>query len=110
VPPISNRDLTTEVAIQSGQTIVMGGLISENNTQAYSGVPGLGKVPLLGKLFSKRSHDSDRTELIVLITPTVIENPEQAKQLTKEYASQFKGLQPLKIKKEDEEDEKNNNQ
>jgi len=100
--PIDNRDLTTEVAIQSGQTIVMGGLISENNNQGYSGVPVLGKVPLLGKLFSNRTVDTDRTELIVLLTPTVIENPEQAKQLTKEYANQFKGLKPLKVKKQSE--------
>ena len=108
--PIDNRDLTTEVAIQSGHTIVMGGLISEDNNQAYTGVPYLGKVPLLGKLFSKSSVDKTRTELIVLITPTVIENPEQAKQLTKEYSNQFKGLKPLKIKKEDEEHEKNLNE
>ena len=100
--PIDNRDLTTEVAIQSGQTIVMGGLISENNNQGYSGVPVLGKVPLLGKLFSNRTVDTDRTELIVLLTPTVIENPKQAKQLTKEYANQFKGLKPLKVKKQSE--------
>ena len=100
--PIDNRDLKTEVAIQSGQTIVMGGLISENNNQGYAGVPVLGKIPLLGKLFSTKSVDSDRTELIVLITPTVIQNPEQAKQLTKEYANQFKGLKPLKINKDDE--------
>lgn len=99
--PIDNRDLTTEVAIQSGHTIVMGGLISENNNQGYTGVPVLGKVPLLGRMFSKRTLDTDRTELIVLITPTVIENPRQAKQLTKEYANQFKGLKPLKIQDKD---------
>ncbi|MFK8012158.1 MAG: type II secretion system protein GspD, partial [Marinicellaceae bacterium] len=101
--PIDNRDLTTEVAIQSGQTIVMGGLISENNSKGYAGVPVLGKVPLLGKLFSQRTKNSDRTELIVLLTPTVIENPAQAKQLTKEYANQFKGLKPLKVKDKEEE-------
>lgn len=100
---IDNRDLKTEVAIQSGQTIVMGGLISENHRKGYSGVPVLGKVPLLGKLFSQRTKSSDRTELIVLITPTVIENPEQAKQLTKEYANQFKGLQPLRVKNQEDE-------
>ena len=93
---ISNRSIQTEIAIQSGETVVMGGLISENRTKDRSGVPVLSRIPLLGNLFGQKSQTSSRTELIVLITPTVIENPEQAKQLTKEYANQFKGLKPLK--------------
>ncbi len=95
---ISNRSINTEVAIQSGQTVVMGGLISENRTKDKSGVPVISKIPLLGNLFGQKGNSLSRTELIVLITPTVIENPEQAKQLTKEYANQFKGLKPLKSK------------
>ena len=59
------------------------------------------KIPILGNLFGSKNRSSERTELIVLITPTVITNPEQAKQLTKEYANQFKGLKPLKIKNKD---------
>jgi general secretion pathway protein D len=97
---ISNRKIKTEIAIQSGQTVVMGGLIDENRQNSKSGVPILSKVPGLGNLFGKKSNKVDRTELLVLITPTVIENPEQAKQLTKEYANQFKGLKPLKTNKE----------
>jgi general secretion pathway protein D len=94
--PINNRDINTEIAIQSGHTVVMGGLIQESNFNSRTGVPILSKIPLLGSLFGKKSEDKVRTELIVLITPTVIENPEQAKQLTKEYAKQFKGLKPIK--------------
>ncbi len=93
---ISNRSLQTEIAIQSGQTVVMGGLISENRTKDRSGVPLLSKIPIIGNAFGQKSNSVSRTELIILITPTVIENPEQARQLTKEYASQFKGLKPLK--------------
>jgi general secretion pathway protein D len=95
---IANRSIQTEIAIQSGQTVVMGGLISENRTNDRSGVPILSKIPIIGNAFGQKSKSISRTELIVLITPTVIENPEQAKQLTKEYASQFKGLKPLKSK------------
>jgi len=96
---ISNRSIQTEIAIQSGQTVVMGGLISENRTKDRSGVPILSKIPIIGNAFGQKSNSISRTELIVLITPTVIENPEQAKQLTKEYANQFKGLKPLKKSK-----------
>ncbi len=97
---ISNRELTTELAVQSGDTIVMGGLIKEDRSNSKSGIPLLNRVPLLGGLFGSRSRTNERTELILLLTPTVIENPEQAKQLTKEYANQFKGLKPLKPKHE----------
>lgn len=96
--PIDNRDLNTEVAIQSGHTVVMGGLIRERKADSRSGVPVLSKIPVVGNLFGNKTKESIRTELLVLITPTVVENPEQAKQLTKEYASQFKGLKPLKVK------------
>lgn len=96
--PIDNRNLSTEIAIQSGETIVMGGLITQNETKGSSGVPLISKVPLLGNLFKNETKSTLRTELLVLITPTVVENPQQAKQLTKEYANQFKGLKPLNVK------------
>ena len=98
--PIDNRDITTEIAIQSGQSVVMGGLIKDNSGIGKTGVPVLSKIPLLGNLFGTKNKSSERTELLVIITPTVIENPEQAKQLTKEYADQFKGLKPLRTNKE----------
>lgn len=93
---INNRELTTEIAVQSGDTIVMGGLIKEDRSHSKNGVPKLNRIPLLGGLFGSRNRTNERTELILLLTPTVIENPEQAKQLTKEYITQFKGLKPLK--------------
>jgi general secretion pathway protein D len=93
---INNRELTTEIAVQSGDTIVMGGLIKEDRSNSKNGVPKLNRIPILGGLFGSRNRTNERTELILLLTPTVIENPEQAKQLTKEYASQFKGLKPLR--------------
>ena len=123
---ISQRKIKTEIAIQSGETVVMGGLISENRTRDRSGVPILSKIPGIGRLFGQRGSSSSRTELIVLITPTVIVNQEQAKQLTKEYTSQFKGLKPLDKnkapmkpysfykdfyeEKQNEKNEKNNNE
>lgn len=93
--PINNRDLTTEVAIQSGETVVMGGLITQNNSHSTKGVPLVSKIPVLGNLFGTKRKSTGRTELLVLITPTVIEDSRQAERLTKEYADQFKGLKPF---------------
>ncbi|GAA4818249.1 type II secretion system protein GspD [Marinicella pacifica] len=95
-PPISTRALTTEIAVQSGNTIVMGGLIQDNDIYNRSGVPLLSRIPLVGNLFGSKSNTTKRTELMLLITPTVIENPEQARLVTEEYAKKFKGLQPIK--------------
>lgn len=99
--PIASRQLVTEIAVQSGNTIVMGGLISENDAFSRSGVPVLSKIPFIGGAFGRKQKSNDRTELMLLITPTVIENPEQARQVTKEYAKKFQGLKPIETKKED---------
>ncbi len=95
-PPISTRALNTEIAVQSGNTIVMGGLIQDNDIFSRSGVPVLSRIPLVGNLFGSKSNTTKRTELMLLITPTVIKNPEQARRVTEEYAKKFKGLQPIK--------------
>lgn len=106
-PPISTRQLNTEIAVQSGNTIVMGGLISENDTSSRSGVPVLSRIPVVGNLFGTKTKSTNRTELMLLITPTVIQNPEQARQVTKEYAKKFRGLKPINTNNnaEDENDE-----
>ena len=87
----------------------MGGLISENDTFSRSGFPVLSRIPIIGNAFGSKSKSSSRTELMLLITPTVIENPEQARIVTKEYAKKFKGLKPINTNKtteqEDDEDE-----
>lgn len=98
--PIASRQLNTEIAVQSGNTIVMGGLISENDGFNRSGVPGLSKIPFLGGMFGRKSKTTDRTELMLLITPTVVENPEQARKVTKEYARKFQGLKPINVNQE----------
>lgn len=76
-PSIFERAVQTEVIAQSGQTILLGGLISENNSDAFSKVPGFGDVPLLGGLFSSRDKSKTKTELVIFITPRVIENTDQ---------------------------------
>ena len=74
-PDIFRRLIKTEVLANSGQTVMLGGLISENRSVGGSGAPGLSTIPLLGNLFKSRSNTKDRTELVMLITPRILENP-----------------------------------
>ncbi|MDB9843464.1 hypothetical protein OAC48_03160 [Porticoccaceae bacterium] len=73
-PDIFSRSLATEIVAKSGQTVLLGGLISENKSTGETGVPLFSKIPLLGGLFKSDSETSSRTELIMLITPQVIED------------------------------------
>ncbi len=68
------RNIKSNVAVKSGETIVLGGLIRDNNTEGRNGVPGLSNVPVVGNLFSGSSKGGKRTELLVLITPTAIKD------------------------------------
>lgn len=83
-PTISRRSAKTSLAVQSGETIVMGGLISERSANDSTGLPLLSDIPILGGLFGKQSRSSTRTELLLLITPRVANNFNQAKTLSEE--------------------------
>lgn len=95
-PTISQRSMGTQVAVQSGQTVLLGGLIQQQNTNGDTGIPGLNRVPILGRLFGTTNSNRKRTELIVLITPKVISSSEEAKQITDEYQQKFESLKPLR--------------
>ncbi|WPN96466.1 type II secretion system secretin GspD [Pseudomonas sp. MUP55] len=93
-PRISTRSVSTQVAVQSGQTVLLGGLIKQDNAESVSAVPYLGKIPGLRWLFGNTSKSKDRTELIVLITPRVITSNSQARQVTDDYRQQMQLLRP----------------
>ncbi len=95
-PAISQRKLATQVAVQSGQTVLLGGLIEQAEGNTDTGIPGLNRVPVLGRLFGNTSRSRNRTELIVLITPRVIRGGADAKQITDDYQSKFESLAPLR--------------
>lgn len=95
-PPINQRQIQTQVAVQSGQTILLGGLIRDDQTDGKSGVPLLSKVPVLRDLFGSTNRSKNRTELIVLITPRVISSVDEARQMTEDYSRQFESLAPLR--------------
>ena len=72
-PAIFERSLSTEVVARSGETILLGGLISENKAGTVAKVPWLGDIPLLGWLFRSTTQTTERTELVIMITPWVID-------------------------------------
>lgn len=102
-PPIDKRTIKTEIAVQSGETVLLGGLIRETKTKSKSGVPGLVRIPLIGRMFGTSDDSVIRQELLVMITPTVIENADAARDITNEFKNRFRGLRPLIRKTELEE-------
>lgn len=93
-PTISTRRIGSIVSVANGQTVVLGGLIQENQQNGRSGVPVLQDIPLLGNLFSSTSNSRDRTELVVFITPRVIRNAADAQAIAEELRSRMEALRP----------------
>ena len=93
---VDTKQVTTEVAVQSGQTIFLGGLIQETNRNSNGGLPGLKNIPVIGRLFGSSKKSLERTETLILITPTVVEGgSSKMREVTDEYVRRFKGLEPL---------------
>ncbi len=82
---LNKAEASTNLVVQDGQTIIIGGLIREDTTASSSGVPYLNKIPLLGILFGNRGKEVRRQEIIVLLTPRVIKNQREARGATSEY-------------------------
>jgi general secretion pathway protein D len=93
-PTISTRSLSTTVSIRSGQTVILGGLIDESRDSARDGIPGLARVPVLGDVFSQTSVTTSRTELLIFLTPRVIETDEEAAAVTNEIRRRMELLAP----------------
>ena len=77
-PVTDRRQLDTVARVRSGETIVIGGLIQERTEEQRSGVPILMDIPLLGRLFSYTRETTDRRELVIFVTPTVMAGQPQA--------------------------------
>lgn len=76
IPGFRTREMTTEVQLKSGQTMVIGGLIQNEVTKVVAKIPLLGDIPILGQLFRSKKFQEDVTELLVFITPIVLEGGE----------------------------------
>ena len=84
-PTIRKRSVETKLSLRDGATVMLGGLISETNTQSDSGVPLLKDIPVLGSLFKSATKSRTRTELVMLITPYVLNDVEDAQAATDSY-------------------------
>ena len=84
-PTIRKRSVETKLSLRDGATVMLGGLISETNTDSDSGVPILKDIPGLGNFFKKSGRSRARTELVVLITPYIINDSQEAEAATDAY-------------------------
>ena len=91
-PSYLQRQINTSVAVRSGEAIVLGGLIQERNQRIKSGVPILSSIPVVGALFGTHGKDTQRTELLVIITPRVLRSDEDARAVSREMRDRMRGL------------------
>lgn len=92
-PIILNRQLSTQLTLNDGQSILLGGLISSSRSQGETGVPVLKDLPVIGQLFRSDKNSQDRTELLILLVPYVIDGDEEAKAITEAFKRRL-GLLP----------------
>lgn len=91
-PLILTRSFETTLSIDDGETVLIAGLISENRSSGHDGVPFLKDIPLLGNLFKNQSQSLIKTELIVLLTPYIIDNRDSSRLVRDAFRSQLTGL------------------
>ena len=94
-PTIQQRRLTSTVATQSGQMIALGGLIRDRRNKTRQGIPLLSQIPLVGGLFGTQGNSGTRTELIILLTPTIIHSPQQVRGVVDALIDGLDATRPL---------------
>jgi general secretion pathway protein D len=94
-PSFQNRSFDTQLTVQDGDTVAIGGFIQETYSQSSAGVPILHRIPILGAAFGSKSISKARTELIVFLTPRVIYDTNQITDATDEIKSSLKRIQKL---------------
>ncbi|APP79441.1 type II secretion system secretin GspD [Xanthomonas hortorum] len=92
---INTRRVKTEAAVQNGDTIMLAGLIDDTTSDGSDGLPFLSKLPVVGSLFGRKTQNRNRREVIVLITPSIVRNPQDARDLTDEYGQKFNAMKPI---------------
>ena len=91
-PAFLQRQISSKVAVRSGETIVLGGLIKDGKTSGKSGVPFLQDMPVVGNLFGTNTSNGGRTELLVVITPRVVRSDIDIRSVSEELRDRMKGL------------------
>jgi general secretion pathway protein D len=94
-PAFSRRSVNTQVTVEDGDTIAIGGIISETNTFSSGGIPVLHRVPILGGLFGTKLITRQRTELVIFMTPRVIYDTSMMHEASDELRSKFRKLRDV---------------
>ena len=92
-PTVARRSAQATIRVADGQTVILGGIISDNTNRSVKKVPFLGDLPLLGSLFRRSTVTTKKSELLVFLTPKVVRTPEEASALTR--SQQEKSVVPL---------------
>ena len=72
IPTITKRNANSELVVNDGETVVLGGILTKSEGESESGVPLLSKIPIIGWLFKKKSKFENQAELMIFITPTIV--------------------------------------
>ena len=91
------RQISSKVAVRSGESIVLGGLIKDKKDSGKSGVPLLQDIPLVGNLFSQNNSTGGRTELLVIITPRVVRTDVDIREVSEDLRERLKGLRAIEV-------------
>lgn len=94
-PTFLQRQINSKVAVRSGETVVLGGLIKDRQTADKSGIPLLQDIPIVGNLFGINKRDGDRTELLVILTPRVVRTDPEIREVSEELRDRLKGLRVI---------------
>ncbi|MGL6290441.1 MAG: type II secretion system secretin GspD [Silanimonas sp.] len=95
-PNVNTNTITTEAMVRDGDTVMLGGLITQRDSKGNSGLPGLSRIPVVGGLFGQQSKNTGRSEIILLITPRVVRSSQETRELSNDYLERFQGMAPLR--------------
>ena len=91
IPGFTSRKTNMEMNVQTGQTMVISGMLQAEDSKAISKVPGLGSIPIIGELFKSRSFQESTTELVIFVTPYLIDPDSKRNQDMIQYSKQLSG-------------------
>jgi general secretion pathway protein D len=104
-PSFDTRDTETTAVVQDGETLVLGGIITDRKSRSRTGIPYLMDIPVFGRFFGSTSDEIDRTELIVLVTPRVIRSVQEARDVTQEFKQRL-SIVARELERDKKEEEK----
>lgn len=101
-PVTTKRTASSKIAVNTGETIILGGMITNNKSRDDTGTPFLRKIPVLGNLFKRNRKDSNRSELIIMLRPTVLATPELVEESTRLARQNLPGVRRAEMEIEQE--------